>query len=143
MQKYTKKIGWQKYEDFIEKQFSSPLLNTVIQNFAMQNLTLEDDEESEEEYLAEEEEKDTSHLNMMLPITRQLIEDITMLSNFDCWIAHTNFDITQKIKDRLNSTPGIELLKICSRYRFFIGIGQMFDFKEVRSKIEESLIKGD
>ena len=142
MQKYTKKIGWQKYEDFIEKQFSSPLLNTVIQNFAMQNLTLEDDEESEEEYLADEE-KDTSHLNMMLPITRQLIEDITMLSNFDCWIAHTNFDITPRIKDRLNSIPGIELLKICSRYRFFIGIGQMFDFKEVRNKIEESLIKGD
>ena len=142
MQKYTKKIGWQKYEDFIEKQFSSPLLNTVIQNFAMQNLTLEDDEESEEEYLADEE-KDTSHLNMMLPITRQLIEDITMLSNFDCWIAHTNFDITPRIKDRLNSIPGIELLKICSRYRFFIGIGQMFDFKEVRHKIEESLIKGD
>jgi hypothetical protein len=142
MQKYTKKIGWQKYEDFIEKQFSSPLLNTVIQNFAMQNLTLEDDQESEEESL-EDEEKDTSHLNMMLPITRQLIEDITMLSNFDCWIAHTNFDITPKIKDRLNSIPGIELLKICSRYRFFIGIGQMFDFKEVRNKIEESLIKGD
>ena len=142
MQKYTKKIGWQKYEDFIEKQFSSPLLNTVIQNFAMQNLPLEDDEESEEESL-EDEEKDTSHLNMMLPITRQLIEDITMLSNFDCWIAHTNFDITPRIKDRLNSIPGIELLKICSRYRFFIGIGQMFDFKEVRNKIEESLIKGD
>lgn len=142
MQKYTKKIGWQKYEDFIEKQFSSPLLNTVIQNFAMQNLPLEDDEESEEESL-EDEGKDTSHLNMMLPITRQLIEDITMLSNFDCWIAHTNFDITPKIKDRLNSIPGIELLKICSRYRFFIGIGQMFDFKEVRNKIEESLIKGD
>lgn len=142
MQKYTKKIGWQKYEDFIEKQFSSPLLNTVIQNFAMQNLPLEDDEESEEESL-EDEERDTSHLNMMLPITRQLIEDITMLSNFDCWIAHTNFDITPRIKDRLNSIPGIELLKICSRYRFFIGIGQMFDFKEVRNKIEESLIKGD
>ena len=145
MQKYTKKIGWQKYEDFIEKQFSSPLLKTVIQNFAIQNLTLEDDEEDEEDeenYLAEEE-KDTSHLNIMLPITRQLIEDIAMLSNFDCWIAHTNFDITQKIKDRLNCIPGIELLKVCSRYRFFIGIGQMFDFKEVRSKIEESLIKGD
>lgn len=142
MQKYTKKIGWQKYEDFLEKQFSSPLLNTILQNIAMQNLTLEDDLQDEE---VEEEiqEKDTSHLNMMLPVTRQLIEDVTMLSNFDCWIAHTNFDITQKIKDRLNSIPGIELLKICSRYRFFIGIGQMFDFKEVRNKIEESLIKGD
>jgi hypothetical protein len=144
MQKYTKKIGWQKYEDFLEKQFSSPLLNTIMQNIAMQNLILEDDDQDGE--MGDEDDaeiKDTSHLNMMLPVTRQLIEDVTMLSNFDCWIAHTNFDITPKIKDRLNSIPGIELLKICSRYRFFIGIGQMFDFKEVRNKIEESLIKGD
>jgi hypothetical protein len=109
----------------------------------MQNLTLDDDDEESETDDIDTEEKDSSHLNMMLPITRQLIEDVTMLSSFDCWIAHTNFDITPKIKDRLNSIPGIELLKICSRYRFFIGIGQMFDFKEVRNKIEESLIKGD
>jgi hypothetical protein len=143
MQKYTKKIGWQKYEDFLEKQFSSPLLNTIIQNIAMQNLTLEDEDEESEIDDIDIEEKDSSHLNMMLPVTRQLIEDVTMLSSFDCWIAHTNFDITPRIKDRLNSIPGIELLKICSRYRFFIGIGQMFDFKEVRNKIEESLIKGD
>jgi hypothetical protein len=143
MQKYTKKIGWQKYEDFLEKQFSSPLLNTIIQNIAMQNLTLEDDDEESEMDDIDTEEKDSSHLNMMLPVTRQLIEDVTMLSSFDCWIAHTNFDITPRIKDKLNSIPGIELLKICSRYRFFIGIGQMFDFKEVRNKIEESLIKGD
>lgn len=142
MQKYTKKIGWQKYEDFIEKQLSSPLLNTILQNIAMQNLSLDDDSNDEE--LEEElDEKDTSHLNTMMPITRQLIEDITMLSNFDCWIAHTNFDITPKIKDKLNQIPGVELLKICSRYRFFIGIGQMFDFKEVRNTIEENLIKGD
>jgi hypothetical protein len=144
MQKYTKKIGWQKYEDFLEKQFSSPLLNTIMQNIAMQNLILEDDDQDGDmDDEGDAEIKDTSHLNMMLPVTRQLIEDVTMLSNFDCWIAHTNFDITPKIKDRLNSIPGIELLKICSRYRFFIGIGQMFDFKEVRNKIEESLIKGD
>ena len=143
MQKYTKKIGWQKYEDFLEKQFSSPLLNTIIQNIAMQNLTLEDDDEESEMDDIDTEEKDSSHLNMMLPVTRQLIEDVTMLSSFDCWIAHTNFDITPRIKDKLNSIPGIELLKICSRYRFFIGIGQMFDFKEVRNQIEESLIKGD
>jgi hypothetical protein len=143
MQKYTKKIGWQKYEDFLEKQFSSPLLNTIIQNIAMQNLTLEDDDEESEIDDIDTEEKDISHLNMMLPVTRQLIEDVTMLSNFDCWIAHTNFDITPRIKDKLNSIQGVELLKICSRYRFFIGIGQMFDFKEVRNKIEESLIKGD
>jgi len=32
-------------------------------------------------------------------------------------------------------------LKICSRYRFFIGIGRMFDFKNVRKNIENILLK--
>jgi len=114
-----------------------------MQNIDMQNLELQ--EEILEEDLDEDEEqiKDSSHLSMMMPVTRQLVEDITMLSNFDCWIAHTNFDITPRIKDKLNEVPGIELLKICSRYRFFIGIGQMFDFTEVRNTIEKNLIKGD
>lgn len=143
MHKYTKKIGWQKYEDFIEKQLSSPLLNTVMQNIAMQNLDLQDEEILEEDLDDEEQIKDSSHLSMMMPVTRQLVEDITMLSSFDCWIAHTNFDITPRIKDKLNEVPGIELLKICSRYRFFIGIGQMFDFTEVRNTIEKNLTKGD
>jgi hypothetical protein len=140
MQKFIKKIGWQKYEDFIEKQLSSPLLNTIIQNIAIQNIqankNIDDDDD-------EEDLEDLGELNTMMPITNQLIEDVTMLSNFDCWIGHTNFDITPKIKDKLNQIPGIELLKICSRYRFFVGIGQMFDFKEVRKTIEQNLIKGD
>ena len=82
-------------------------------------------------------------LNPMVPLTNQLIDDIAMLSTFDCWIGHTNFDITPKVKDKLDKIPGVELLKICSRYRFFIGVGQMFDFKEVRKTIEEQIIKGD
>ena len=79
MHKYTKKIGWQKYEDFIEKQLSSPLLNTVMQNIAMQNLDLQDEEILEEDLDDEEQIKDSSHLSMMMPVTRQLVEDITIL----------------------------------------------------------------
>lgn len=142
MQKFTKKIGWQKYEDFIEKQLSSPLLNTIFQNLAMQSMqNYAEDEELDDE--ADEESISSSSLNPMVPLTSQLIDDITMLSSFDCWIGHTNFDITPKIKDKLNQIPGVELLKICSRYRFFIGVGQMFDFTEVRNTIEEQIIKGD
>lgn len=81
-----------------------------------------------------------SSLGLMMPISKELIEDISMLSNFDCWIGHTDFDLTNDIKNKLDKVPGIELLKICSRYRFFIGIGQMFDFKDVRSNIENEII---
>ena len=140
MQKHINKIGWQKYEDFIEKQLASPLLNTVMQNLAIQNLE-SDGEESDDE---DEYQDENQPFSMMLPMTKQLLDDITMLSNFDCWIGHTNFDITQRIKNKLDKIPGVELLKVCSRYRFFIGIGKMFDFKEVRNTIEEELIaKGE
>jgi hypothetical protein len=44
------------------------------------------------------------------------------------------------VKNILDSTAGVEVLKVLSRYRFFIGIGKLFDFKEVRKNIEEELI---
>jgi hypothetical protein len=141
MQKFTKKIGWQKYEDFIEKQLSSPLLTTIFQNLAMQSMqSYVEDEELDDE---EDDAITSPSINPLVPLTSQLIDDVAMLSSFDCWIGHTNFDITPKIKDKLNQIPGVELLKICSRYRFFIGVGQMFDFTEVRNTIEEQIIKGD
>lgn len=140
-----KKIGWQKYEDLLEKQMSSPMLQTIIK----QMITLSD--ESEEEEVEEEEYEQELYTGVagntqlpLLPISQQLMDDMAMLSNFECWIAHTNFDITKDIKNKLNKIQGIELLKICSRYRFFIGIGKMFDFKEVRKNVEKGIIpEGD
>lgn len=147
--KHMRKIGWQKYEDYIEKQISSPVLINIIQNIAaLQNpslLTNGDDEDD-----TDEDEDSDNYEDIMqdkkkfvppfLPLNNQIIDDISMLTSFDCWIGHTNFDLTPSIKTMLDSIPGIELLKIYSRYRFFIGIGKMFEFTEVRKIIEDSLI---
>lgn len=130
-----KKIAWQKYEDLIEQQMSSPLLDILATKMA--NIQ-EEDEDDVEEY--EAVEQTASQSNIMLPISEKLVEDMTMLSNFDCWMAYTNFDITQDIKEILNAVEGVEVMRICSRYRFFLGVGKMFNFKEVRSDIEQSLI---
>lgn len=134
------KIGWQKYEDLVEKQLSSPMLSnimrTIIQNNAISEI---DDEEDDSEI---EYEDISIGKPLIFPVSQQLLEDVTMLSNYDCWIGHTNFDITPIVKDKLNKIPGIEVLKICSRYRFFIGIGNMFDFTDVRKIIEGELLKG-
>lgn len=139
-----KKIGWQKYEDFVEKQLTSPVLDLIFQNVMMRhkNFSEEQSEEVDEslEYEVDDNSDEMSSLGLMMPISKELIEDISMLSNFDCWIGHTNFDLTNDIKNKLDKVPGIELLKICSRYRFFIGIGQMFDFKDVRNNIENEII---
>ena len=48
--------------------------------------------------------------------------------------------VTNNIKETLDTAEGVEILKINSRYRFFIGVGKMFDFKDVRTNIEEKLL---
>ena len=132
-----KKIGWQKYEDIIEQNISSPIMDSILDKFSDKV----EGEGYQDSYSDSEESEEGSHA--MIPMSRQLIEDISMLTNFDCWMGHTNFDITPKIKRDLDLIKGVELLKVCSRYRFFIGVGKMFDFKDVRQRIEDTILTGD
>ncbi len=134
-----RKIGWQKYEDIIEKNISSPLMKSIMDKF---NNLIEPESEKEESNSWESsyDEEEDYKTSSMLPISQQLIEDISMLNNFECWMGHTNFDITPAIKNQLDTIRGVELLKVCSRYRFFIGIGKMFEFSDVRKDIEDTLL---
>lgn len=131
--KKTKKIGWQKYEDLIEQQIKSPLSGLLLGAMLPKLEEIEADEDSES--LLEQNEP------FIMAIPETLSSEIQLTTNFDCWIAHTNFDITETIKNAINKVEGVEVLKIHSRYRFFIGVGKMFDFKEVRKEIENKLIQ--
>ena len=136
MSKKTKlKIGWQKYEDLVEKQLNSPLLQTITNSLMREYV-----EEDETDDVAYEDVKEESG-PLIIPFSAKLLDDAAVSSIFDCWVGHTNFNITNEVKNKLDSTEGVELLKICSRYRFFIGIGQMFNFQEVRKNIEETILK--
>ena len=56
-----KKIGWQKYEDVIEEQLDSPLLDMLYQKMGV--IDLDDDEDSHED----EDDEPTTHQNLMIP----------------------------------------------------------------------------
>jgi hypothetical protein len=133
--KIKKEIGWQKYEDTLEEQMNSPLLDMLFET-ATKNMQQTEEEYDGTEY-SDQEIEDT---NTLINISGQIAKDIAMVSNFDCWMGHTNFNITPKLKDVLDTVDGVEVLKICSRYRFFIGVGKMFDFANVRKSIEDSLL---
>ena len=137
MKKNKFKIGLQKYEDVMEKQLSCPILTTVMQGMMSRNI---DNEEYDEDEILEEMDLQSNGAPNIIPVSEELLKEVTMLSNFDCWMAHTNFDITPQVKEKLDNVPGIELLKICSRYRFFIGVGTMFDFSDVRKNIESTIL---
>jgi hypothetical protein len=139
--KKSKQIGWQKYEDLVETQLSSPVFQQIIKGVAnnLQVGSYEDGEENNDYYTPEEhgDEDVYSELVLPVPVTDDLANELTLMSSFDCWIGHTNFDITPSVKKTLDEINGVEILKICSRYRFFIGIGRMFDFTNVREEIEK------
>jgi len=136
MIKKKNKIGWQKYEDVLENQLSSPLLQMILEQAIKQ-------EEEKETIISQEEFTDEDIEESFVPIitvSQELAHDAALASNFDCWVGHTNFDITPTILTTLNEIEGVEILKLFSRYRFFIGVGRMFKFKNVRKDLETQLL---
>ena len=75
----------------------------------------------------------------MIPVDSKLLENIYLANNFDCWMGHCNFNISDEVGEILDEMPGVEIMKVCSRYRFFLGVGRMFKFKDVRQEIEKTL----
>ena len=126
-----KKIAWERWdEDVIEQE--------IVEEFY-------GDEPSEEDEAIEDAlsflEKIPSLVTTPMGMF-QLHDKMNIFNQFDCWMGYTNFEITHSVKDTLEKTEGVELLHIMTRYRFFLGVGKLFDFSDVRREIEESL-RGD
>ena len=122
-----RKIGWQKYEDVIQSEMYSPFTSMLF-----------DDMSEEPPDDIPDEESDFQETETVF-VPKNFYETISLMSRFDCWIGHTNFNLTNTIKNKLNEVDGIEVLNVMSRYRFFIGIGKMFKFSDVRKQIEETI----
>ena len=90
----SKQIGWQKYEDMIKKQISSPLASMMM------SANFEDFEEESEEmsYLEEQDIEPQDMIAVAVP--NSFYEQISLMTNYDCWLGHTNFDLTPSIKTK-------------------------------------------
>jgi len=143
--KEKRQIGWQKYESVIEEQMASPFLHEILSQIASGDEPyVNQEEEAEYQQLLQEfnnnEEANFTEPAPVVALSEQMLSELSMLTNFDCWVGHTNFNITPSVKTKLDKVEGVEMLKVCSRYRFFIGIGKMFDFKTVRANLEQELL---
>jgi hypothetical protein len=58
---------------------------------------------------------------------------------FNFWIGHTNFNLSKKIVNVIEKTDGVETLDVFTRYRFRIGIGKVFEDRDVMKNIEHNL----
>lgn len=53
---------------------------------------------------------------------------------------HTNFNISELVKNQIKTTPGVEFCRILSRYRGVMSVGMCFDHDTVKAEIEARLI---
>lgn len=62
---------------------------------------------------------------------------------FDFWILHTNFDVTENVIHLIESVPGVETVEPVTRYRLRIGFPRtnFFNITEVKQHITDSLTK--
>ncbi|MAH50805.1 hypothetical protein CMI37_33615 [Candidatus Pacearchaeota archaeon] len=128
-----KKIAWERWdEDVIEQE--------IVEEFYSDQLEEEDEDgvvENAITFLEKIPSLVTTPMGMY-----QLHDKMNIMNQFDCWMGYTNFDITESVREVIEKTKGVELLNIMTRYRFFLGVGKLFDFSDVRREIEESL-RGD
>lgn len=139
--KKSQKIGWQKYEDVLESQINNSLAEQLYENVLknMEKYQEVEDLDIENDYNYAPAD-DTTQEFTQVTLDKDFSKEILMATNYECWMGHCNFNITPQIKKSLDDIDGVEILKVCTRYRFFVGIGRMFDFADVRKAIEEKLI---
>jgi hypothetical protein len=100
-------------------------------------------DEPDDDKLSDEEQEDEKHMHKLekvkviaTPMGIIPMTDNTMSSKiFNFWVGHTNFDITHKVADIIETTDGVETLDIFTRYRFRIAIGKVFDDSSVMREI--------
>lgn len=134
-------IVWEKYENYVNNNLN---ISKLMMSGKMVRPELEEEEEEDDgaQFLDnnfEEEQEEDGMILMEFPVTQELLSSIKLSTNFNCWVGHTNFNITKDVEQRLNNVEGVELCKVLTRYRFLIGVGKAFEFPEVRKNIRKDL----
>lgn len=94
------------------------------------------------DYHNESEDDNSDGNNLILftplgPIPLNDNNDAEKIFNF--WMGHTNFNISKPIKKIINKIEGVEILNIYTRYRFRVGIGNLFQPQTVITDINRKI----
>lgn len=131
MTKEMSLVVWEKWSD----PFGEALEEAKWTDYDNQIEDLEDIDLIEEEELIQKQIKAIATPMGIIPYNE--LTSPAKLFNF--WVGHTNFDITPKVVSTIETTPGVEILDIFTRYRFRVGIGKCFSDSETMKLINDKL----
>lgn len=81
----------------------------------------------------------TRHSIISGPFGVVSLHDRDRLTDYNLWVFKTNFDITQRVMERIERTPGVLACNAWSRYHGRIAIGHLFDEEVVQESIRYAL----
>jgi hypothetical protein len=119
--------------------------NLNLSHDAISGMITDDNDEFKTTFEEKEEEKYTGGKpEKNLYVRTQggiyhILDAFNPLKQYVMWYGHTNFDLSKREIENLVKVPGIEKLKIVTRYRFMIAVGRAFTFPEVRIGVQEAL----
>jgi len=133
-------IIWQKWIDPFGRDD-----DVVTEEFANYTEPNVDEEKEEEEKIKEFVAEKTIKYGIKViatPMGVIPVNDNTSSGKiFNFWMGHTNFDITKKVAETIESTDGVESLDVYTRYRFRISIGKAFNDSFVMRDINKNVYK--
>ena len=76
-------------------------MNSDEEIFQMSEMELEDEFGSQKQVVEE----------IKVVLDKDFSKELLLATNYECWMGHTNFNITPKIKKTLDSVAGVEIMK--------------------------------
>lgn len=102
----------------------------------------DDDDDDEDESEVKLKRKNFSHL-LVNHLGVMPIDEKSLISNRrKLWEANTNFDITPKIVKIVSQVPGVEILRVLTRYSMIVGFGLAFNDNSIKNNIDKILVGG-
>ena len=130
-----KKFAWEKWYNLLDDEVESMR-----------------QEANEEPVSFGEEEMADSFQGLIVPqqpppvgFVSAIMEQNQFINSFDFWVLHTNFDITENIKQVMESIPGVESITVLTRYRVKVGLTKsgLFNNTQVKQMIQNKIVGMD
>lgn len=87
---------------------------------------------------SDEEETPQMFVNSPMGV-ESVLDPFNLTRHFQFYIVHTNFSITAADFLEVERTPGVDILRKMTRYRFLVAFGKVFDPQEVQEDLQARL----
>lgn len=133
----------------MEKQIIWESKHLEIDPFNQRMIETDEDDDLGSEYIDkydfEPPKIPTRRLGMM-PFDGGVVDmddSLNPLRQFSFWLGHTNFNISKSVAEKIIEVPGVEILRILTRYRFIMAVGKAFKPQDVKLRIQSALYDED